>query len=96
MKNMEIMRATKSTLPSATTTIASADVISVALRGSLLAPVPAARNEFAFTEGKQRSRASAWSVRGAINTQPIALDRVAQPSPIGMIGPQIAIRDMIS
>ena len=59
-------------------------------------PTPAASNRLTRLLGTIPSAASACSVRGATRIEPIADDSVAHASPIGMIGPQIAIRDIRS
>ena len=96
MKNMETIRATMSTFPKATVTIAMPAVTRVAFRGSLPGPAPSANTEFAPFTGKMASPANAWRVRGATRMEPMADERVAAPRPMGMIGPQRAILDMTS
>ena len=92
MKNMDTTRATRLTLPSMTKTIAIAEVTSVALRGSFVAPTPAETKSLRRGRGTMRSAPRACSVRGATRMDPIAEEIVAHARPIGMIGPQIAIR----
>ncbi len=92
MKNIEMIRATKSTLPNTAITNASAAVTMVPFLGSFSLPLPAARNSVAPGTATTRSEASACSVRGATRMEPIADDSVAQASPIGMIGPHMAMR----
>ena len=96
MKNIDTIRATKSIEPPATVATATSAVTSVALRGSLAAPWPAARKRLSARLGEAESPPSACSVRGATRIEPIAEESVAQPRPIGMIGPQSAMRAMTS
>ena len=96
MKNMEMMRATKSTLPAETVRRANSAVSRVALRGSLASPTPAASQPLARRRGMTASRAKACRVRGATMMEPMADEIQAQARPIGMIGPHRAMRPMIS
>jgi len=66
-------------------------VIKVELTGSLASPLPLLRKSLRGEIGKIRSRANACMVLGAISIDPIADESVAAPSPMGIIGPQMAI-----
>src|SRR5210317_1337107 len=95
MKNMEMMRATESTLPMPMIRKAIALVTSVALKGSLFSPLPKDNQRVKDFEGRTRSEANACRVRGATKILPMAEEIVAAAKPIGIIGPQIEIFDII-
>jgi hypothetical protein len=94
MKNIEMMRATRSTEPRTTMANVIAAVTSVALRGSFVSPSPRATNRLNRRTGMMWSAPIACSVRGATSTDPTADESVAQASPIGMMGPQSAMSAM--
>ncbi len=73
-----------------TPTIATTKESAVAMRGSLPSPYP-----FPSDRGTTRSEASAWSVRGAPRSDPIALDSDAAQIPSTIRMPHFATSRMI-
>src|SRR5680860_328783 len=89
---MEMIVATAFISPRTTNTKAIMDVTSDACMGSLSLMFAAPNQWFICFDGKDLSRASAWSVRGATITEPRADEMVEAANPSGIIiAPPIAI-----
>ena len=91
MKNIEIIWATKFISPMYMKNNAIAQVRYMLFIGSLSFFLPFAIQRSSFREGNTWSLPRAWRVLGAIIIDPSAEDIAAHASPIGIIGPQIAI-----
>src|SRR5210317_820695 len=96
IKNMEMICATKFTSPTITKTKAIRMVINDPFTGSLSVFFPLANQLFMDFCGKISSNPMACKVRGATMIDPSAELSEAAASPMGIIGPQMAILLMIN
>ena len=96
MKNMAITSATKFISPITTKKKAIMQEIKEAFIGSIVPFLFLDSQVFKVSVGNILSTPKAWRVLGATITEPRAEEIAAQPRPIGIIGPHIAIRLIIS
>ena len=96
MKNIAITSATKFISPITTKKKAIKQEIKDAFIGSIVPFLFFDNQVLSVSVGNILSTPNAWRVLGATITESKAEEMAAQPNPIGIIGPQIAMRLMIN